>query len=342
MKVSILSSAADYGTTSISAAYENALEPVSAMKITKGFKRLNIVDVSRILLFILRSWIQGNTIICLFNAPILLCGIFPLPRRGRWVGILDWNEILCRSGQKIPFFAFYDSLYRMAFRRMSAVYSPSSEFVELYRTRGIEIRHCDYPLPKEPERPPRFGVQNPLRVLFVGADFIRKGGDLLLKTWKLSAPQGATLTFVCPYPPEEFIEGVSFLKDIKAGTREQESLFHDHDIFVLPTKKDAFGFALLEALNCGMCVITTEGAGAAPVVERFGGIVTPDPESAIARLMQLVQNPTDVVDKRSKCAKYLPEYRSHVNRSLEDIIGRQMSPSLPASRDGERRGETGS
>lgn len=330
MKTAILSSTADHGTRSILAAYEAALEPDAVMKVPKGLKKLNLFEILNVFRFILKNWLQGNTVLYLHNAPILLCGLFPLPRRGRWVGIIDWNEMVCRSGQKIPFFAFYDWFYRLAFKRMSAIYSPSRGFIDLYATLGIKIHHCEYPLPAEPESPPRISVQDPLRVLFVGADYIRKGGDLLLDAWTASAPSGANLTFVCPYPPNEQIEGVSFLRNIKAGTQDQKSLFHDHDIFILPTKNDAFGFALLEALNAGMCVITTAGAGAAGVVTRFGGIVATEPEEAIAHLLELVQNPAEVDARRKHCKAYIPEYRSQVKSSLLQILGEgsEITPSV--------------
>ena len=330
MKTAIVSSTADPGTRSILAAYEAALKPDSVMKVPKGLKKLKLFEILGVFRFILKNWLQGNTVLYLHNAPILLCGLFPLPRRGRWVGIIDWNEMVCRSGQKIPFFALYDLFYRMAFRRMSAVYSPSRGFIDLYNTFGIKIDLCEYPPPAEPDTSPRPTVQNPVRVLFVGADYTRKGGNLLLDAWKDSAPSGASLTFVCPHPPDEQIKGVSFLRNIKAGTREQKNLFHDHDIFILPTKNDAFGFALLEALNAGMCVVTTVGAGAAGVVERFGGFVAIGPEQAIAHLLELVQNPAEVDARRKYCQAYIPEYRSQVKSSLLQILGRgsKIIPSV--------------
>jgi len=321
MKVSILASAADHGTGSISAAFQNSLSPASILTLRRGFKRLRFSDFAKVELFLFNCWKRKETVVCLFNAPVLLGGLFPLPRRGRWVGVLDWNETLIRSGQSIPLFATYDHFYRTAFQRLSTVYSPSLEFIELYRRRGISIQRCDYPLPSAPDICPVNSENREIKVLFIGADYVRKGGDLLLEAWANRRPPKASLTFVSPQPPKIDIPGVNFLTGIKAGTTEQKRILETHDVFVLPTKKDAYGFALLEALNYGMSVITTSEAGAAHVVRDFGGIVSSSPEGAVSALMSHIENIGVIRSAREACRAYLPSYRARMNESLAEMLG---------------------
>ncbi|MDH7500961.1 MAG: glycosyltransferase family 4 protein, partial [candidate division NC10 bacterium] len=68
-----------------------------------------------------------------------------------------------------------------------------------------------------------------------------------------------------------------------------EGAYAAADLFVLPTHYDPFGYSCLEAMACGLAVITTANAGAAEIVEEGkNGSVVPsgDPillAEAIAR-----------------------------------------------------------
>lgn len=321
MKVSILASAVDYGTRSISETYKQAIEPSSSLTLTRGFKKLKPADLLRVTSFLALNWLCRNTVLLMFNAPVLLGGLFPLPRFSRWVGFLEWNELLAPSGQHIPLFSFYDRIYKTAFRRLSGLYSPAPDFIKLYEGKGMAIQRCDCPLPAPHHAPFRPQLAPKTKVLFVGADYIRKGGDILLEEWARRRPSNATLTFVCPHPPEADIENVVFRRDIRAGTPEQQSLFLDHDIYVLPTRKDSYGFAILEALNSGMSVISSSEAGAAHVVSDFGGIVSATPEETVSALMEHLERREAIQAAREACQAYLPVYRNRVKQSLAEMLG---------------------
>lgn len=203
---------------------------------------------------------------------------------------------------------------------MDAVYSPSQGFRDYYNHLGANISPCIYPLPKIIPEKFRAGNLSPVKLLFVGADYRRKGGDILLNAWKQISPTNATLTFVCPSPPDEIIPGVYYLRDIKAGTLEQILLFQEHDIFVLPTILEPFGFALLEAVNSGMCAVTTEAAGAAQIVRDSGGIVTDTAMSACKAAINLSQSPAEIHERRKNCINFLPQYEQRAKKSLDSIV----------------------
>lgn len=317
IQLSLLSSGADFGTRSISASYRKLIQFDTTHEFKLGFRKMGI-----------RGWLEGRrfinqqhdaTLLCLFNAPILLAAIFGNKKNFRCVAVLDWTESF-PSLKRNAFTGIYDRIYLWAFSRLSAVYSPSKGFCDYYNQRGASILPCLYPLPKE--IPTRIQDVNPslVKLLFVGADFRRKGGDILLQTWKQLNPTNATLTFVCPNPPEENIPNVTFLKNIKAGTTEQEKLFQEHDIFILPTHEEPFGFALLEAINAGMCAITTEAAGAAQVVRDSGGLVFPTAAESCHAAINLTRNPDQLSAIKNQCLKFLPDYQHAVECSLEKIM----------------------
>lgn len=313
---SLISSTADYGTRSISASYRELLKPTSEYECGQGFRRMGVSGWISAAKFI--RGVQAGTLVCLFNAPTLLGAAFRRSKGVRSVAILDWTESYPSLRRK-PWTPLYDWIYIQAFRRLDAIYSPSAGFRNYYNGRGASIKPCLYPLPNQIPQCRPFNDSGAIRVLYIGADYRRKGGDVLLKFWAERRPRGAALTFVCPTPPECDVEGVRFLRQVKAGTDEQRSLFLDHDLFVLPTREEPFGFALLEAINAGMFTITTSAAGAADVVAEAGGVVAPNPETAIETTLQMVGNPSYIFRRQEMCLEFLPKYSEAVRRSIEEI-----------------------
>jgi glycosyltransferase involved in cell wall biosynthesis len=62
--------------------------------------------------------------------------------------------------------------------------------------------------------------------------------------------------------------------------REKLSLFEASDLFVLPTHQENWGFVLVEALACGVPVVTTRGVDIWSELESSGGAVIIDAEPA--------------------------------------------------------------
>jgi glycosyltransferase involved in cell wall biosynthesis len=214
----------------------------------------------------------------------------------------------------------YDAVYRYAFSRLDAVYSPFLPFREYYGSQGVNVNSCLYPLPYPVDSANDWQPSEKIRILFIGADYKRKGGDLLLNYWQKSRPANAELTFVCPDPPTTNTQGVIFLTDIKIGTVAHRELLTCHDVMILPTFQDPFGFALLEAINFGICTITTEHAGAAEIVRNAGGIVADNPEESIKALDKLCETPNEINLRRHKCREFLVQYEAELLNSFEKMI----------------------
>jgi glycosyltransferase involved in cell wall biosynthesis len=113
-------------------------------------------------------------------------------------------------------------------------------------------------------------------VLFVGADFERKGGDLLLEAAHRDDLTGCDIHIVtksycgCP-PPNVFIHA-----DLEPNSPGLVRLFRNADMFVLPTRADFSPYAVVEAMAMGLPVITTSvGALSELVHEGVNGFVIP-------------------------------------------------------------------
>jgi len=98
------------------------------------------------------------------------------------------------------------------------------------------------------------------RALFMGGDFRRKGGYDLLNAWRDGRlGQRARLDIVtsAPIEPRWLSEGVTVHTGIAAHTRPWTQLWRDADLFVLPTRDEAFGMVFQEAAAAGLPAIGT-------------------------------------------------------------------------------------
>jgi glycosyltransferase involved in cell wall biosynthesis len=131
------------------------------------------------------------------------------------------------------------------------------------------------------------------RLLFVGADFARKGGDLLLDVFRQAFADRCELHLVTreqvPASP-----GVAVHTNLAPNDPELRALYASADIFVLPTRADCFSLAGIEAMASGLPVITTDTGGIAEIVvhERTGFLIAPGDGVALRqRVETLLQAP---------------------------------------------------
>jgi len=132
-----------------------------------------------------------------------------------------------------------------------------------------------------------------LQILFVGGEFLRKGGDVLLRVamqdeFKNFNFHFVTKSFEGPRPPNVFV-----YDNLGSNHRSLVELYEDADIFVLPTRADFFSIASLEAMAMEVPVITTNVGGIEDIIQngKNGFMVQVNDEHAIVeRLRQLVHS----------------------------------------------------
>jgi len=289
------------------------------MFMPMGFRRSGPRVLLAALRFVSRAERDGLKVICLFNAPVILGAVASFRKNPPRIGILDWTETYPsgRVGMKM---GVYDWLYCQAFKRLQVTASPVKGFREYFGKMGVPIRDCMYPMPFPDYVACPRAAKSTVRLLYIGGDYKRKGGDVFLQMWTEARPTNAELTFVCPNPPIENLKGVRFLRDIHSGTPEHRRLLEDHDILVLPTRQEPFGYVLLEAINSGLVCVTTVAAGAARIVKDSGGLVADDPESAVKTAFDLCANHESIAILSKRACEFVPKYQEAFLRKLDQLL----------------------
>jgi glycosyltransferase involved in cell wall biosynthesis len=130
------------------------------------------------------------------------------------------------------------------------------------------------------------------RVLFVGGDFERKGGHLLLDWYRQQGRGRCTLDIVtrARLAPED---GVTIFNGIQGNTDQARQRFCEADVFILPSLGECFGIASVEAMAAGLPVVATNVGGAADIVDDgvTGYLIAPNDRRALdAALDRLVSD----------------------------------------------------
>jgi glycosyltransferase involved in cell wall biosynthesis len=134
-------------------------------------------------------------------------------------------------------------------------------------------------------------AERPVRILFVGGDFERKGGPALLEARRRLGDRAELMLVtgaeIAPEP------GVSVVPGVQPGSAALLDAFARADIFCLPTLGDCTPVVLGEAMAAGLPVVTTELASNPEwVPDEAGSRVPPgDAEALYQALRPLVDDP---------------------------------------------------
>jgi glycosyltransferase involved in cell wall biosynthesis len=113
----------------------------------------------------------------------------------------------------------------------------------------------------------------PMRILFVGGDFERKGGDVLLNVFSQSFRSSCELHLVTSVDIPSG-DGVFVHRGVKPHSPKLLALYADADVFVLPTRADCLGVVMGEAMAASLPIITTRvGAMEEVIAEGENGFI---------------------------------------------------------------------
>lgn len=193
---------------------------------------------------------------------------------------------------------------------------------------NLDVGH----LPERAARPP----DAPPSVLFIGKDFERKGGDVLLQAFERVRREVPAARLRIVGPPGDGVPrpGVEMMGTLrKAVPAEFERLteaLQTSDVFCLPTRYEPFGIAVVEAMAAGLaCVTSDTWAMPEMVVDGVTGLIAPDGDAAALaeRLVRLLRDP-DLAWRMGQAGRQ--RQREHftwrhaaqvVSRAIQGVVG---------------------
>jgi len=208
--------------------------------------------------------------------------------------LVDTDPLMATRKQKEFDLAEWRLTFSPAHRRgfEEAGYPPEQQ-IEIPLWVDSEFWHPLNPSPSGEHSPspishlPSPATKPPLRLLFVGSINLRKGIPFLLDAIRLCDVE-IHLTLAGPMDPalQERIARISnqtitvLPPQSKTSVRQ---LYQSHDLFILPSVADTFGFVALEAMACGLPALVSENCGA-PVPSPDWRVRPMDPQHLAERI----------------------------------------------------------
>jgi glycosyltransferase involved in cell wall biosynthesis len=165
-----------------------------------------------------------------------------------------------------------------------------------------------------------------LQCLFVGGDFPRKGGYDLLRAWRDGGfAARADLTLVTEWHIDEPLpEAARQVTGIRGQTPEWSALWRDADLFVMPTRNEAFGFVFQEAAAAGLPAIGPRLNAVPEIIEDgvTGILVTPGRVDEIAAALDRLISSAGLRDSMGRAA------RRKIERDADPAVHRRRLVEL--------------
>jgi glycosyltransferase involved in cell wall biosynthesis len=181
--------------------------------------------------------------------------------------------------------------------------------------------------------PPHAGTDR-LKVLFVGGDFKRKGGPLLLESLRGPLDERVELHIVTQHEVESR-PNVVVHRGLQPNSPPLLRLFAEADLLVLPTYADCFGLVLMEAAAAALPVIATEvGAIKETMHINESGLLIPAGDSAALKAaLTAMLSDADRRERMGRAGYALARRKfdaHHNSRLLLDLVG-ELAEARPVS-----------
>jgi glycosyltransferase involved in cell wall biosynthesis len=161
---------------------------------------------------------------------------------------------------------------------------------------------------------------NEVRILFVGGRFYYKRGNLLVSWFYNNYCPNIKLTLVTQTKLQN-LPHINIQTNINYGEQKHIELFKSHDIFILPTKCDAYPSVLGEAACAGLALLTNKNAlGATEIIkDGVNGYICDSQEALFNQLTQLVKDKPLIESMKIK-SRELMEHKFAFEPVLNDYL----------------------
>ena len=177
-------------------------------------------------------------------------------------------------------------------------------------------------------------ADRPVRLLFVGADFVRKGGPLLLESARQARTARAFELHVVTREPVETTAGVIVHRGLRPNSPELMQLFADADAFILPSDGDCLPLVLMESSAAALpSIATSVGAMAeAAVPGRTAIAIAPRDGRALRSAIEAMVDNDELRSRYGAAAFALARARLDGERNGQRILDLIRSIARSADR----------
>lgn len=221
---------------------------------------------------------------------------------------------------------------------------------------GVNTQLWPQALPKSAlDRP----ADNRVRILFVGGDFVRKGGEQLLRVFQQlcqnrSAGQQIELHIVTPQltqqqlalyanvPESNMLDAnVIIHNDMQPNSSRLRELFQQCDIFCLPTTGDCLPMVLAEAASTGLPLVATNVGAISEIVRdgETGLLVEPGNDEALGQALRQLVDDSQRRTRYGKAAAALIRKEHDVERNTANLLTLLMTVAEESTLSTERQAE---
>ncbi len=120
------------------------------------------------------------------------------------------------------------------------------------------------------------------RLFFLGIDWLRKGGDIVVESCDVLISRGIAVELTicgCELPAEYEREYITHIPFLDKNNAEDElrlvELFHDAHFFFMPSQGECYGMVYAEASSAALPSIACDVGGVASVVTSRNGVLLP-------------------------------------------------------------------
>jgi len=226
--------------------------------------------------------------------PVLVCldATFAQLARTRWFAPNAPSRLFLPL-TSAPVRARERQLFRVAHRFLPWSETARQSLLEDYQIPAERISLLPPSLTPPPRRRRNKAAKARPQILFVGGDFVRKGGPLLLECFRNHFATRCELHLVTQsdVPPEP---GVQVHRGLAAQSEDWLERWRQADVFVFPSTLETFGIVLVEALAYEVPVIAAVvGAAREILADGAAGWLLPDdrPTSLVAAIQEVLRDP---------------------------------------------------
>lgn len=174
----------------------------------------------------------------------------------------------------------------------------------------------------------------PLRLLFIGGEFERKGGYVLLEAFRQGLAGRCTLDILTKDEMISSEDSVRVHRGITPNSPLLRQLYAEADLFVFPTLGDTSAIVVIEAMASGLPIVATNvGALSEEVEDGVTGLLVPpnDPDALTKAICNLADHPERLISMRAAArarAEFLFDGKQNY-KALIDVLKRCVEESRP-------------